>query len=270
MKTVYIDEVFLLNLTIDYFLLLGTAKVCALPFRRRRFLVGAALGALWSCAALAPGCAWLGLPVMRPVLAAAMTLTAFGGERRLWRCFAAFLGLSALFGGAVYAAVLLRGGSYESGRPMRLDMRVLAVSFALCWAAVCLVFRGSVKNAGRHIFRVTMERQGRSVCFQALEDTGNGLYDPISGCAAIVAEAGAVDGLFPPEDAALLRGSPTEAVLHIPGMRLIPYAGVEGGSHLLLAFRPDRVTVDGRPRTDLVAAIAPAALGSDGAYQAVM
>ena len=48
MSTVYLDELFLLNLLVDYFLLLGTAKICALPYRRGRFLAGAALGALWS------------------------------------------------------------------------------------------------------------------------------------------------------------------------------------------------------------------------------
>ena len=47
METIYLDELFLLDLVVDYFLLLGTAKVCALPYRRGRFLAGAALGAVW-------------------------------------------------------------------------------------------------------------------------------------------------------------------------------------------------------------------------------
>ena len=111
MSTVYVDELFLLELLADYFLLLGTAKVCALPYRRGRFLLGAALGALWSCLSLLPGMAWASAPVMRLALAAAMTVAAFGGERHLGRCFASFLGVSALFGGAVYAVSLLRGGA---------------------------------------------------------------------------------------------------------------------------------------------------------------
>ena len=270
MEIVYLDELFVLNLAVDYFLLLGTAKLCALPFRRGRFLLGALLGAAWCCASLLPGWKWLNLPVMRLVLAGIMTLAAFGGERRLWRCFCAFLGISALFGGAVYAAGLFRGDSSPSRRLLHLDMRVLAVSFALCWAAVCLLFRGGAKHDRGRILSVTLERDGRTVCFRALEDTGNGLYDPISGCGAIVAEAGALRGLFSQKDAALLRGPPTEAVLQIPGMRLIPYAGVDGGSRLLPAFRPDRVTVNGVTRRDLVAAITPSPIGTDGTYEAVI
>lgn len=270
MKTVYLDELFLLDLIIDYFLLLGTAKLLALPYRRRRFLAGAALGAAWSCAALLPGLGWLKRPAMLPVLAAAMTLAAFGDQRRLWRCFAGFLGVSALFGGAVYAAALLRGGGIPGGPLLRLDMRVLALSFALCWAAVSLLFRASAKRAARRILDVTVERQGRAVRLRALEDTGNHLMDPVTGCAAFVAEAGALSGLFEPVDAPLLRGPPAEAVLRIPGTRLIPCQGVAGGRNLLLAFRPDRVTVDGEERRDLIAAVAAAPIGTDGAYDAVI
>ena len=45
---------------------------------------------------------------------------------------------------------------------------------------------------------------------------------------------------------------------------------MEGKSGLLLAFRPDRVTVEGRDRRDLIAAVAPASLGTDGSYDAVL
>lgn len=270
MKTVYLDELFLLNLVINYFLLLATAKLCALPFRRWRFAGAAALGALWCCAGLFPKLAFLNIPIMHPVLALGMSLIAFGRERRLWRCYLAFLGVSALFGGAVYAAELYSGSIPGTGGLAKVDMRVLAVSFALCWALVSLVFRRCGKNARRRIRDVTMEREGRAVSFRALEDTGNDLYDPITGCAALVAEPEALEGLFAPENASLLRGPPIDAVERIPGGRLIPYAGIDGSRRLLLAFRPERVTVDGEARSDLLAAVAPAGLGGDGSYQAVI
>lgn len=269
MKTVYLDELFVLNLVIDYFLLLATARLCALPFRRRRFAGAAAIGALWCCLGLFPRLSFLTLPVMHPVLALAMTVTAFGAERHIFRCFFAFLGVSALFGGAVCAAGLYAGNLPGSGRLVKINMRILAVSFALCWALVSLVFHRSAKNARRRVRDVTVERNGRAVRFRALEDTGNGLYDPITGCAALVAEADALAELFP-DQAAALRGPPIDAVERIPGARLIPYTGIDGRRRLLLAFRPERVTVDGEPRTDLLAAVTPAGLGGDGSYQAVI
>lgn len=270
METVYLDELFVLNLVIDYFLLLATAKICALPFRRSRFAGAAALGALWSCLSLVPGLSFLGTALMHPVLAGLMTLAAFGREARLLRCCGAFLGVSALFGGAVYAAGLYRGGVPSGGALVRADMRVLAVSFALCWALVSLVFRRSARKAARTVREVTLTRGGRTVRLRALEDTGNDLHDPITGCAALVAEAETAARLFAPDAAEWLLAPPVDAVRHIPGARLLPYAGVGGDGHFLLAFRPDSVTVDGAERHDLIAAVTPASLGGDGSYQAVI
>lgn len=269
MEIVYLDELFALNLVVDYFLLLATAKICALPFTRVRFALAAALGAGWSCFALVPSLAFLGTAPMRGVLALAMSLAAFGAERRLLRCFFAFLGVSALFGGAVYAAGLHRGIAQTGGALTRVDMRVLALSFAACWALVSLVFRRSAENARRVVREMTVERGGASVSLRALEDTGNGLYDPVTGRAAFVAEADAVAALFPADAAAWLRAPPVDAIGHIPGARLIPCAGV-CGEGLLLAFRPDRVTVDGVTRRDLLAAVCPRPLGGDGSYEAIL
>ena len=132
MESVYLDELFCLDLAVDYFLLMAAARLCALPYRRGRYLAAAALGGLWNCLGLLSSMGWLLRPVMRLALAVAMTLTAFGGERRLGRCLAAFLAVSALFGGAVYAAGLIKGD--PAGPLLHLDMRVLALAFAVCWA----------------------------------------------------------------------------------------------------------------------------------------
>lgn len=269
MKTVYLDELFVLNLAIDYFLLLAAAKICALPFARRRFAAGAAVGALWSCAELYPALAFLRHPLLHPVLALGMTLIAFGNVKRLWRCWLAFLGVSALFGGAVWAAGLYRG-ILSRGPIVHIDMRVLVFSFALCWALVSLVFRRSAQEAERRIHDVTLARNGRFTALRALADTGNGVFDPLSGCGVLIAEANALAPLFSPSDAHCLTEPPADAMLHIPGMRLVPCAGIDGKRRLLLAFRPDAITVDGTPRRDLIVAVAPAPLGGGGSYDAIL
>ena len=270
MRTVYLDELFALNMAIDYFLLLATAKVCALPCRRGRFALAAALGGLWCCLSLLPGLPWLNGTVMKTVLALLMTLLAFGPEPRLWRCFGAFLGVSVMFGGAVYAAGLWRGTWSPGGQLVRLDMRVLVLSFALCWAGVSLVFRRCVKKAEREFWDVTLSREGRSVSFRALRDTGNGLTDPVTGCSVLVAEAGTLAGLFSPEQAKTLSQGAVEAAAGIRGLRLIPYRGIGAQGGMLACFRPERILVNGQGRTDLIAAIAPGALSEDGSYQALI
>lgn len=270
MKIIYLDELFLLNLVIDYFLLLATAQICSLPYRRWLFALGAGVGSLWSCLSIVPCFSFLNAPLLRPGAAVAMTLIAFGKDKKLLRCFLAFVGVSALFGGAVYAATLWQGTGTVSGPLIHISMRVLILSFALCWALVSFIFRRSIEHSRQQYLTVTLEKNGRRTQFQALRDTGNRLHDPLTGCGVLVAEAEALRPLFPHTDTATLQGPAPDAVTAIPGGRLIPCASIGGEKRLLLAFRPDKVIVDGEERHDLLAAVSPAPIGTDGVYRAVL
>lgn len=270
MKIIYLDELFLLNLAIDYFILLATAKVCALPCRRGRMALGAGLGSLWCCLGQIPACAFLNAPLLRPASALAMTVIAFGRERKLLRCFLSFLAVSALFGGAVYAAALWHGSGTASGPLVHISFRVLVFSLALCWAVVSLVFHRSAEPLPKQYCTVVLEKNGLRTEFRALRDTGNRLCDPISGCGVFVAEAEVLHRLYPDLNMRVFRGPAVDAIALIPGSRLVPCSTIGGERRLLLAFRPDRITVDGVERDDLLAAVSPAPIGTDGFYQAVL
>lgn len=269
MGIVYVDELFLLNMAIDYFLLLGTARLCALPYRRGRYALAAGGGALWCCLGLLPALAWLDSPWMKAVLALGLCLAAFGREGKLLRSAAVFLGLSFLFGGAVWGFGLWRGTWRPGGRLVRLDMRVLLLSFAVCWAGVSLVFRRSVQHAARSVSRVTLSRKDRRVTLRALHDTGNELYDPVTGKRVLVADAAALAPLFSSDEAALLRTDAVSALPQLTGFRLIPYASLGGGG-LLLLFQPDAVTLDGEAVRDIAVAVSPRALDTNGTYDAIL
>ena len=49
MTVVYLDRVLLLNLLVDYLLLLTTARLAGIPLRRGRLALCAAVGALYLC-----------------------------------------------------------------------------------------------------------------------------------------------------------------------------------------------------------------------------
>ena len=65
MTVVYLDRVVLLNLAVDYLLLLATARLAGLPLRRRRLALAAALGALYAAAVFLHGCRMLAHPACR-------------------------------------------------------------------------------------------------------------------------------------------------------------------------------------------------------------
>ena len=77
MTVVYLDRVLLLNLLVDYLLLLTTAQLAGIPLRRGRLALCAAVGALYAGAVFLPGLSWLSHPLCRTAGGAAMALAAW-------------------------------------------------------------------------------------------------------------------------------------------------------------------------------------------------
>lgn len=275
METIYVDSLFGLNFLVNYFLLLCAAKVSGAVLHRWRIAAGAALGALYAVVTVLPG---MGFTLSAPVKLAAgvlMVLVAMGGERRFLRCCVVFFAVSAAFGGAVWAASMLSGGAPNAGRIyLPVSFKVLVLSFAVCYAAVSIVFRRAGKSADDTILELEISLLGRSIRIHALHDTGNTLHDPISGRSVFIAEARELAPLFP---GARLEGGAAElvqALSALPGcekrFRLIPYnaVGISGG--LLAAFLPDEVKVDGRAERDVLIAINASRLSESGKYAALV
>ncbi len=274
MDVIYLDSLFGLNLLIDYCLVLASARVCGVVLHRWRYALAALIGALYAALMVLPGCGWLANGAMKLALGAAMALIAFGGEAHLVRCTVVFFAVSAAFGGAVYAASMLAGVSPGSGALVTVSGRVLALSFAACYAAVSLVFRRRAKAADREVRTVTVTLAGRCVTLKALRDSGNDLHDPVSGLPAAVVERAAVLPLFPalhalPDDAV----QTLEALGALPECTgrvvLLPYRAVGVAGALLPAFRPDSVRIDGMSEPMLLA-LSAQALTSDGAFAMVL
>ena len=267
MKTVYADTLILWNAAVDYLLLLAAGQLCALPLRRGRM----ALGALWGGAyallcAVFP--AVFALWTVKLAAGALAVLIAFGVERRTPRALAAFCAVAACFGGAVHFLDALRGGE---GAPVPAGM--LPPAFALCYAVTALIFRRVGRERGEVLHDVTLTRRGIAVQLRALEDSGNALSDPLTGDGVIVADAAALAPVF--DDPALLRLDAPEALARLEGeqgrgLRLLPCACVTAERALLLCFRPERLTVDGVERRDLLVAVSPARLSPEGAYDAII
>ncbi len=274
-ETIYLDSLFALNAIIDYFLLLCSAKAAGAVIRRLRLALAAVLGGLWAVACVLPGFDFLRLAPMKLLPALFMALIAFGGERRLARCLVIFLGVSAAFGGAAWAASMLAGGGMYAGRVyLPVSMRVLVLSFALCYAAVSLVFRRIGKRPERELLTLEVTLRGRSLALRALRDTGNGLCDPVSGRDAAVAELDALRPLLPElqgrafTDAAALFGE-LSALDGLQGrVTLLLYSALGTRSGLLAALRPDSAALDGRP-ADILVGLYPGRLSQDGDYEAI-
>ena len=276
MKTVYADEMFLLNLIINYFILLATAKLCALPLKRVRFALSAAFGALYSVLLLFPMFRILASPVLKIVLGFVMTLMAFGVDK-IFKPFLAFLAVSAAFGGTVYAASLLAGQNIDDGLYINASMRVLLLSFAACYFVLTIVFKRFGKRRARKIHQVKLSLCGKSVEFKALRDTGNELYDPLSGQPVMVIDVNETGRLLPEHLFAALKAGVPDFISTVSGedeyfkrFRLVPYSAVGVKMALLPVFRPDELQVDGQEDKNTLVGLCPNVLSGNSEYSAVI
>ena len=180
MKYIYIDSLFFLSLFTDYLLCLITARICRICLRRRRYLAAALLGAAYSVSVFLPDLSFMASRWMELVSAALMGLIAFGGERRMFRCMAVFLAVSATFGGAIWAL------SLQTGALPVIDLRLLIGCFAVCYTVLSIIARSRSRAADRRTAAIELSLNGRHCCFTALIDSGNCLSDPVTGAEIVV------------------------------------------------------------------------------------
>lgn len=280
MTVVYLDRVVLLNLAVDYLLLLATARLAGLPLWRGRLALAAALGALYAAAVFLPGCRMLAHPACRLAAGGAMCRLAWRRERRPWRLTALFFLLSGALAGLLLAAGL------AAGSPEAILSRVYyadiswpvllgsAIGFGLL---LHLVFRQGARHEGGELMDVTVSLQGRRLRLRALHDTGNTLRDPVSGQPVLVLEQGALGELWPPQAAEIIAMDlpPEEKMARLHrldgGCRwsLLPFCAVGTAAGLLLAVRSDYVKVGGITYPRVLLALTPGPVSDGGGYQAL-
>jgi len=277
MNVIYADSLFLLNGVINYILLLLTGRICSLPLRRGRFALGAALGGAYAVAAALPPAGFLRTLPVKLALGGLMCLAAYGYSRRLWRWALSFLAVSAAFAGAIYALAMAAGVPDAGALTVPVSLKTLALSFAVCYAALALVLRRRGDALRRRVRTAEVSLLGKSVSFPALSDSGNELRDPAGGRKVLVADFAALAPLFPPGTGTLLAEQGAAALVetlsrsegYAPRLSLVPYRAVGTAGGLLAAFRPDRLCLDGRETDAFLVALSPTPLGGDGDYSAV-
>ena len=251
--TVYVDILFLVNLTVDYFLLLAVGSLRRLLFRRRRLLLGAAVGALYSCLVFFPVLS-LGYTLAGKLLfSAVVTLLAFPPKsvRSFLFTFLCFHAASALFAGLMLALeltlspqklVLSNGEVYVD-----LSALTLIVSAAAVYGVLWVFSRFGGKKHGR-LCKLTVSVDGKEATAAALIDTGNLLCDPLTGASVAVVSLTTLLPLLPADVAEAFAAGDVSAVENEAWRKrvcLVPCSTVTGGG-LLPAFRPDRVVSDGK------------------------
>lgn len=275
MTVVYLDVLFLLNLVVDYLLLLTSARMTGEPFSRLRLGGGALLGAAYAAVVFLPGFAWFSHPVCKICGGVTMVMIAFGVSRHLLRLVLVFFAVSAALGGVILALQLLGTGglTLENGVLYTgFDLRLLLVTVILAYVALSLIFRRVARHGGvrRDLCNAKIMVGGQCVSIAVLLDSGNTLTDPIRNQPVLVVEGHLLRQVLPetidPRD-------PVGSLKQLEDRTwrgkfgLLPYRAVGVECGMLLTVRSDWVVINGRERKGLTVALSPTPVSDGGAYQ---
>lgn len=274
-----------MNTTINYLLLLASAKIADIEHSRPRILIAAALGGVYAALVYFPALSFLYEAAVRILFAAVMVVVSFGFSRfsHLVRMFLIFLAVSFAFGGGVLAWQAAFSGVDMRNGIIYVDMtlRNLIFASALLYLLIELLFRRSAsKREGVILTTAEIVDGDKTLILNVLLDTGCTLSDPLNGRRILLVGLSDFLRLVPGEAAdriRLMRGESAAAQFSRMSrlgcsrrFRLIPYSAVGSESGLLLAYRPDEVKVEGIKRAAALVACSPSELSDGRRYRAVI
>lgn len=269
---IFVDVLFIINFIIDYILLSVTTFFAKKSPSLLKMCLSSSIGALFSSAMFfAPDNSLFSF-FSSLTVAFLMVFFAFGTNKSfvLMKNTAIFylvsavisgIGFSFVFSGKMSQTAINNGIFYADINAYTL-LLVFVISVFLIHTSTGYIKKQKIKSS--YIYNVTIERNGKTVCDNALFDTGNFMRDPISQKSVIIAEWQSVSSLFD-EDAV------TEAIVNNPKDFLyIALSGI-GGNTGMYAFSPDKVTSSEICFFEpVLVAITEIPLDKDGSYRIIL
>lgn len=291
--TVYVDQVLLGNMVMNYAILWIAAKLCRVNVTAARKAAGAAAGALYSVLVFLPGAGVL-MSVYFKILVSVLIalLTCFPQPPRTFFTFLACFYLASFsLGGIVLGSIFFINSQLPAPgavgtvieRGFWPGVMVGLPVFYMAGRGLSSLCR---RKAFDNLFKLPVQITflGGRVEVNALVDTGNDLFDPLTGRPVIVCEYKAVKPVLPPEIQAAFcerDGPDIWETLGLLGQgryagRFVPVSfssiGLTGG--LLVGFKPDGLTLlregcHGRANRVIVA-LYHGRLDPEGGYSALL
>lgn len=256
--TVYADVLLVINLFVNYALLLCSSIIMKNTASRLRVLLGASIGAFYGLVIFLPAIPKGVELILRLTATGLIVFGTFGFKnlRYFLRCFFTFFAVSFAFGGimlVLWVTVAPIGMVYNNGAVyFDIDLPVLAVSTVVSFAVVSLISHFTARRAPKEsVALVKIAYHNEIVNATALIDTGNSLCEAFSGYPVALGEYNMLKNILPSAVNDYLDGKEIEPSADF---RVVMHKTVSG-TGVLPVFRPDYIeikTVSKTVRTDKV------------------
>ncbi len=232
---IYLDVLIAVNFCITYFSLKGTARLLHAGYKTGRLIAASVFGGFSSLTALF-SLEFIPALLLKIAVTAIITLITFGFGRiydfTLRTLTSAVT--AALVCGVTIMLREVTGSSFfaAAGGYPYLDISVfhLVISTAAAYLLITLFRRISDKPKSGEMIKLLIKKDDCTAEILAYPDSGNNLYDFLTGLPVIVCRKDSIRQIIPD-----FKKSPK-------GIRIIPFSTVGGGG-LVTAFRADSVTV---------------------------
>lgn len=259
MKVIYLDVLFLINFIIDYLLIGLTGDLRGNYGSPLKLLFASALGGVMSVILFfAPESSLLMLAA-KPFCCAVMVFTAygFGGRRRFLGDCAMLCALSFAFSGCIVALSELfpSGGGMVNNTSVyfNISIRILAAGVAAAYFVMSIFNRPGSYKQEKKTRSVKCGIRGADARFNAFEDTGNMMCDPVSRKKVIMVSPSIIRTSLEGDEQQLIAGLRRENIAQTfeklaakyPSVYgIAPFTSV-GGTGLMITIKPESLEIDG-------------------------
>jgi len=272
--TVYVDVLFFINLIIDYIIISSTAFILNKSNNTFRFITASATGALYSTVIFFPQLKILNVIFLKILISFIIVFIAFKYQSIVShiKIFITYYLINFIYGGGMYAFYRFTNlGSkmnYSNGE-YYIDLSLGAIIL------LSVLFYFLIKIFGRFLSdkpqqavlkQIEITINGNKVCTNALIDTGNNLYEPISQKPVILVEKDVINKILD------VNFKLEYKYIKKYKMRIIPFYDASGESNIIYALKPDRVynISDDILIENVLIGISEHRLSPDHTYQALM
>lgn len=250
-NVIYIDVLIVLNIFINYFLLLATTFFLHQKPKRWRLVISAVVGSLFSLLIFFDNIPFLLITLIKLPLAAVLVLIAFGyHSKSLYiKSVLSFFAVNFIFGGVMMAVWMFAApsGMYYRNGTVYFNLSALTLIAGTLIAyfliqVVSYLLDHRVKKT--EMMTAVVEADGKQAVLSGFWDTGNKLSDRISGMPVVICEFDSIKELIPVEIQNIFLTNSIDGLARLEQhtwmqrIRMVPFQVVDH-SGMLTAFRPD-------------------------------
>lgn len=247
---VYLDILFFINLIMNYIVLILTSSFGCIYTKRYRIFLGACFGALYAVISFVYGLN--NDMIIKIIIGFLIVGVSFGKKDIFKRCVLFFLVSFAVAGAIIAIFYFSKNPTYMliNGVPyIEISINILISTYILCYVGLCLIYKGLGKNKiiSDNIEQITIKIGENKTKISVFKDSGNNLFDNLTGKPVIVVENNSLYQIIPKELRFILEKQPLDAIYLASNientlkLRIINYKAIGTKSAIMTIFTPDEI-----------------------------